>query len=575
MARTRFAEEITFGNFTVLVGANNVGKSQTLRDIRTRVVSPGERTILLENLIVERPTAFEDLFRGVQTSEHPTQIGTTVVRGITSNLTSGEEIGLNLDSLREEYQNAEDGAPFLGRLGRFSVAYLDAASRLSVAGATESYNPHIEVPTRLLHGLFAAGPGMEDRLREAFRNTFSMDVRLDYSGMRQLALRVAREFAQVPDDPRLAGPIMRQYATLDSQGDGFRSFVGVVLSLLLSEGRIILLDEPEAFLHPAQARRLGYLVARYANEGSSQVIVATHNASFLAGIIQSGVATDIFRVNRHGDVTRYHRITADSILELTRSPLLSSQSVLDAVFHRGVVVCEGDADRSIYQTVGVSAHSAQEVLFLHAQSKQTVQHVAALLTRATIPVAAVVDIDILNSASDFRDVLLALAPDADHVVSLAQRDEIARAVEGRADEEILLELRAQVQAFEVELGEGRHSLSGARSALRRLDASASKWLPVKRSGIAVLPFQQRTTAGRLVKRCKSHGLWIVPVGELESWLNLGTRRKRRWVVLALQALHANACPRPLRRFVAAMLTYLGAAVAPEPVAGHHEAAPKG
>ena len=61
---------------------------------------------------------------------------------------------------------------------------------------------------------------------------------------------------------------MRQFQTLDEQGDGFRSYVGVVLSVLLSEGRTILLDEPEAFLHPMQARRLGAWLAEQIATGS-------------------------------------------------------------------------------------------------------------------------------------------------------------------------------------------------------------------------------------------------------------------------------------------------------------------
>lgn len=45
---------------------------------------------------------------------------------------------------------------------------------------------------------------------------------------------------------------MKPYTMLQEQGDGFRSFVGIVLSILLSKDKIILIDEPEAFLHPTQ-----------------------------------------------------------------------------------------------------------------------------------------------------------------------------------------------------------------------------------------------------------------------------------------------------------------------------------
>ena len=130
---------------------------------------------------------------------------------------------------------------------------------------------------------------------------------------------------------------------LDTQGDGFRSFVGVVLSLLMSKGRIVLLDEPEAFLHPAQARQLGHWIAEHSKHSAEQVIVATHNSSFLSGILASDQAVNIFRLNRKGDRTTYTLIPSKATADLAKSPILSSQRVLESVFYKGVVVCEADA----------------------------------------------------------------------------------------------------------------------------------------------------------------------------------------------------------------------------------------
>src|SRR5690606_38897529 len=97
----------------------------------------------------------------------------------------------------------------------------------------------------------------EDLLKLAFNEAFGMDIILDYSGLKDFCLRVAKEFPEIPEDPRKAYLITKDFNKIDNQGDGFRSFVGIVLSLLFSKDRIILLDEPEAFLHPAQSRYLG------------------------------------------------------------------------------------------------------------------------------------------------------------------------------------------------------------------------------------------------------------------------------------------------------------------------------
>src|SRR3954452_10968168 len=44
---------------------------------------------------------------------------------------------------------------------------------------------------------------------------------------------------------------------LEKEGDGMRSFVGILLHVLLSNDMISLVDAPEAFLHPPQARLIG------------------------------------------------------------------------------------------------------------------------------------------------------------------------------------------------------------------------------------------------------------------------------------------------------------------------------
>src|SRR5690625_5482020 len=129
--------------------------------------------------------------------------------------------------------------------------------------------------------------------------------------MTQFILRIADEFEEIPQDPRKAFPIISQYQILDDQGDGYKSFAGVILSLLLSKNRVVLLDEPEAFLHPAQARQLGYWIAEHSTEIDGQIIVATHNSNFLSGILASSQEVDIYRLNRDGDNTEFNLMPAE------------------------------------------------------------------------------------------------------------------------------------------------------------------------------------------------------------------------------------------------------------------------
>jgi ABC-type branched-subunit amino acid transport system ATPase component len=471
---TKEGDHIELGAFTVLVGPNNVGKSQTLRDIYLKMASGRDaRTTIVTAVELKKPDRFEDLLEGLKVVEHPTSVGVHQIRGIQPNLTSGDTIDVNIKSLEQQFGNQDNMDFTLGNLSKFRVSYLDAASRLQVAQSSGSHNPHTQPPQNLLQGLFGADLGEEAKLRDVFRQTFGIDIRLDYSGMTQLTLRLTKEFPEIPDDPRKAYPILSEFPRLDEQGDGFRSFVGVVLSLLLSKGRVILLDEPEAFLHPAQARQLGFWLAEHSRSSPGQILVATHNANFLAGILSSEQSVDIYRLNRRGDATTYTLISSEATSKLAKSPLLSSQRVLEAIFYKGVVVCEADADRAVYQTVAAREHDAQDTLFIHAHNKQTIPRVVSLLKDASIPVCAITDIDAMNSSQVLTDLVSTLdsGVNLEHLLEL--REAIAIAIEGEDEASVLVHLEQSVEELLAQLKRKGHSLSGARGALSRIRKEGS------------------------------------------------------------------------------------------------------
>ena len=363
---TKDDQIIDFGKFTVLVGPNNVGKSQTLRDINSKMTGGIEaKTTMIKEIEFEKPHDFDELLLGLNVDHDTKRAGYHTIKGIQSDLSKGYQISVNLKDFRNQFRSNSNLNFILGTISQFHVSYLDASSRLVVAQKTPSYNPHTQPPQNLLHGLFGDESDLKTKLRDVFKNTFGMDILLDYSGMTEFTFRIAKEFETIPEDPKKAFPILNKYNQLDTQGDGFKSFVGVVLSLLLSERRIILLDEPEAFLHPAQAKKLGNWIAEYSQNFSGQIIVATHNANFLSGILSSSQDVNIYRLNRSEDVTTYNRITPEATSKLAKSPLLSSQRVLEAIFYKGVVVCEADADRIVYQTVAIREFDNQNILFVN------------------------------------------------------------------------------------------------------------------------------------------------------------------------------------------------------------------
>jgi AAA15 family ATPase/GTPase len=546
-------QTISLGKISILVGANNVGKSQTLRDIQQRMqVGKASKSILLKEILFEKPASFEDLLVSLKVADSAHNISNKVIIGINNNLTGQDSFELNYEHFKQRFEREGNLDLVLGNISKFKVSHLDSSTRLNLIKTTNSFNPDTEDPNNILQNLFIQKDN-EDLLKLAFNEAFGMDIILDYSGLKDFCLRVAKEFPEIPEDPRKAYLITKDFNKIDNQGDGFRSFVGIVLSLLFSKDRIVLLDEPEAFLHPAQSRYLGKWIADNSDKLSGQIIISTHNSNFLSGLLQSDKKVDIYRLNRNADDTTFKLIPPDATENLAKSPMLSSQRVLEAIFHKAVIVCEADADRIVYQTVSTLHHNNQEILFVYSHNKQTLKDVASLLIATQIPVGVISDIDLLNDETDFKNLFFAVTQTEASAEILAKRKEIAESVDNSSEQQALDKLKENVAEFLEQLNKSEHSFGGAKGALNRIRKETSKWTFPKKKGLEGFNEGIRPKVLELTNELSEKNIFIIPVGELEGWMDLGTSRKNNWIVLALNEIFAKKTSVKLVEFVGMIL----------------------
>jgi AAA15 family ATPase/GTPase len=120
----------------------------------------------------------------------------------------------------------------------------------------------------LVRAFYDDGSEVEQRVDEILHKAFPpLHVKLDYTDRDYLSIRVSdSSFSGIPTDPRDAREQLARARLLDDEGDGIRSFCATVLSLLVNARPVLLLDEPEAFLHPPQAVHLGETIANLASE---------------------------------------------------------------------------------------------------------------------------------------------------------------------------------------------------------------------------------------------------------------------------------------------------------------------
>lgn len=558
---TKSGQKVILENITIFVGPNNVGKSQTLKDIKNLLEKGiSAPLIVLDRADFEWPRDFDTFLESLNMSDSQRTIGNKTINELKSDMLSTEDRDFPVNIYRPAYEDIDRrNKEIMGYFTKFFVADLSSSNRLLLASSVNSVNPETSHPANLLQALFLDGyRDKEAELKKAFKDAFNMDIMLDYSMMTKLSLRAATEIGDIPEDPRKAYSTTRQLTKIEDQGDGFRSFAGIILALLFSKGRIILLDEPEAFLHPAQARFLGRWIGDHKNQIDGQLIISSHSANFLSGIIASGNDVDIYRLNRTKNNTSFNMISATATKSLFENSLLSSQRVIESVFYRGVVICEADADRAVYQSVATINHnSSEDVLFIHSQNLQTLHIVAKLLKDANIPVAMIADIDALSQEGDLCNMVKSVSDSYDTLSKIMEaRRLIAKSVNGKTDDERLDDLLDEVKRLESELVEKLHSIDGAKSALNRVYASIKPWREVKENGIEGFDSTIRAEVSGLLVKLKELGIFIVPVGELEGWIKMESEvRKKRWIVQALAQIHKGDAPENLVSFVKEVLNY--------------------
>lgn len=557
----KIGESFMVGQLTILVGPNNCGKSQTLRDIRDFLKKGSADQLLTIQAVDVLLPCLEETLKHVTSRPH-TSPGHQHIFGVGSDLQSRHEVSPNTAWLENNFDAStgvwRDPTQFLQVFGSYWVAHLDAERRFQLAAPTESYDTRNESPANALQAFFGQGRTAVEELRKAFKAAFGVDVALDWAAMRRLALAIGDEFGEIPDTREALDNLLKKAPPLASQGDGYRSFAGVVLSTLTFPDRVLLLDEPEAFLHPAQARTLGRWIANAATKRSGQIIVASHSADFLHGIISANQDTTVVRLNRTGKGSTYHVVPPATTRDLISSPLLSSQPVMDAIFHRGVVVCEGDADRAIYQTIAHSSHFlgqdvGEDLLFIHSNGKDAAATPIELLRKAGAPVCATLDLDVVNTPTVFTNVFRALtgADPGEHLVQLRER--VATSVEALDEIERIKLIRDAVARW---IERDQTDLRLARKSLKDIADEGANWDRVKKQGVDFFQGDARRDVDDLINELNKFGFLIVPRGELESWMDfLGQSKGARWNRAALEELGQRRCPADLLTYVRRVVNY--------------------
>ena len=129
---------------------------------------------------------------------------------------------------------------------------------------------------------------------------------------------------------------LKSAKSIEEVSDGVNAFCGILTQMAAGDPEVLLIDEPEAFLHPALAFKLGKQIGLKSVSEDKQVFVSTHSPNFLLGAIQSGASVDVIRLTYSNEVSEIKALSAETIQRFMHDPLLRSSNVLSGIFHNSV-----------------------------------------------------------------------------------------------------------------------------------------------------------------------------------------------------------------------------------------------
>jgi ABC-type multidrug transport system ATPase subunit len=483
------ALSVSPGRVVAFVGPNNSGKSLALRELESIIRGSRGDFKVLDEVRIEYPSDFED-FRALIDALDPipmegSEEGYIVLDPASSNEPGGGSTRVSLSNIIDWHNSVmagnEDGPARMNYVKLF-VIRLDAETRFALVHGKRRGSMR-KAPKNYLTKLLK-NDALRTRVREVCERAFSgLFFVLDPTGAENINIMMSVNQPEQDVERSLTDTAIEFFDNaipIRDFGDGVKALIGIVSAVAAMGQKFILIDDPEAFLHPPVARLLGRELVGLTEERDAQLFLTTHSADFLQGCLEVSSLTNVVRLtyDRTTDTATARGLDPQILSALMKNRLLRTAGVLSALFNRGAVVTESEEDKVVYDEVNRRLLSvgrgSKDTVFLNAQNWQTTCDLAGPLRQLGIPVAIVLDIDVLLTAKKWTDIFRACNVPSSHHADLAK-------------------VRSKIKTDGV-----------SRSAF-------------KKDGLDALSAAKSITS-QIIDNLASYGIFVVPVGELESWL---------------------------------------------------------
>lgn len=503
----RNGTEIAPKKVNVFIGPNSAGKSQSLKDIRNIMAGQDNQmrpTKIIEGIDYNFPRSAAEFIDSyiprteIYTNPNESQAYTKTYSGL-----SGENYGRDslIRSLVEDqnskiylgdkngWMNELDGlinddghqnrkSEFLSRYGRLFMIYTGTKEKLLVVERSTRCGSN-ESETNLLSD-YNLDDGRLGDLYDDVKTLFHKEIILDRTAVqygKELVFRVGDLGSNLA---KINGRELQNYQLLEEDGDGIKDYVAAYLTLMTQNKNVILIDEPETFLHRPLIPPLAKMITRSVGTKDKQVFLSTHSSDLVKALVEMVGADkiNIIRLTRNTPAGEVSVVNGDALKKLTEDHVLSSANAIGGLFAKHVYITEAEADRIIYSRLHDLSKTVfmDDVLFMSATSgKYIMPKLAKLYERLGVEYTILTDFDFI-------------CPEKTSLIRQFMKD-------GDID-------KVKLDNF-IKLGHELRDTIG--------DAS-------KKSGFSAVPKEKQPMVKELIKMLKQNHVNVLLTGELETCL---------------------------------------------------------
>lgn len=524
-----YIESITFNNgqelklnkndIVVLVGPNNAGKSQVIRDIYILAKSDKNdiqtSNIVVSNIFVHKNNvSIEPIINRTFSKD---KYGNQIRSDFKGNT---ESFGMYIsDSF---YRN--NFPESFGIFGDTFVINLDTWHRLQTCHPAENTTKD-EVKTHPIQYI-TFDSSSRSKLSEIFKRAFKTGLipYPQYGSRIPLCIgepiKLSDEYNDEQERLEAYASKLATYPQVQNQGDGIKSFVSILLYLILDHYCVYLIDEPEAFLHPPQAHIMGQIIGDTLSE-QQQAFIATHSEEVIKGLLEKCPRrVKVIRITRENNSNHFAILNNEDLQKVWNDPLLKYSNIMSSLFYQQIVLCESESDCKMYSIIDGHLKEQQgkysETLFIHCNGKNKLPDIAKALCALGVKLYVIADIDILKNENLIKKLVSNFKADWEQISKSykvfsssieSQKKDLNRTILQQQIEKILRSSNsATINNQDVQ-------------KLQKLLKISSGWDELKENGEQSIPRGDATSSYRnLIKFLQAAGIFIVPVGELENFV---------------------------------------------------------